>query len=359
MAPVEPYPTPRKFKASAWRFLVAPPPSLPCSGSSVSTRYAIKLTQPGSNPRRGLRTDRCHSAPLHPVLQDAVVIGVLTMIAVWHAHGSALLPVEIFIIFQLAGMTLLLAIARRWWSCLVLGFLWPALLLPAAEGLPSSLLLVAIALVVWHGHRQCLKAFPWDFLSVINRPTGSVLQTEIRIDLNNRNSSSAQAGLGWPYMALSPKIRPVTVSHLTSVCLGTLFGWWSYCFIECARPDPLPELLMLFSFITAFFRLATYVNGTTSPFSLWSRIVWGRILVPGFDKIFLTPLLAVVVGVLGGMLVKHSGDWVPVTESCIFGLIWYVLFAGGPTLRNWILTGQHGFRSPARLNANKQLLRPV
>jgi hypothetical protein len=41
------------------------------------------------------------------------------------------------------------------------------------------------------------------------------------------------------------------------------------------------------------------------------------------------------------------------------GLIWFALLAGGPTMRKWILTGQHRYRSPTRLWTNKQLLRPI
>ncbi len=295
--------------------------------------------------------------PIHPVLQDAIVVSILAVIAQWHAHVEATLPVSIFAFFYLAGLTVLLAATRRWWSCLALGFFWPALLLPSAEGWPSILLLAAIVIVIWHGHRQSLKAFPWSFRSLFNRSNGSVLQTEIGLDLNNRNR---QPYLGWPFMVLTPKIGSEPISPCTSICLSALFGWWSFCIIERAQPDPMPELVMIFAFGAAFFRSTTYLNGTIPPFSLWSRIVWGRILVPGYDKVFLVPMLTVLVGILGAILIKHSGNWVPVSESGVFALIWYVLLSGGPTLRNWILTGQHGFRSPARATtANKQFLRPI
>jgi hypothetical protein len=296
--------------------------------------------------------------PIHPVLQDAVVIGVLTVIARWHAHVDAALPVSVFAMVYLVGMTVLLAATRRWWSCLVLGFLWPALLLPSAEGWPSSLLLAAIVIVLWHGHRQSLKAFPWSFRSLLSRPNATVLQTEIRIEINNQ-AAALQSRLGWPFAALSPKISSGAVSHRTSICVSALLGWWSYCVIECARPEPLPELMMIFAFMAAVFRLGTYLNGTMPPFSLWSRVVWGRILVPGYDKVFLTPMLTALAGILGAILIKHSGNRVPESESAVFALIWYLLLSGGPTLRSWILTGQHGFRPLGRTGANKQLLRPL
>lgn len=295
--------------------------------------------------------------PVHPVWQDGVVIGVLTVIAVWHAHLSPILPMAVFGLVYLAGMTALLVFARRWWSSLVLGFLWPALILPGAEGWPMVFLIAAIAVVVWHGHRQCLKAFPWNFLKNTSCATGPVLQTEIRI--NGRSATDMQFNLGWPFMALSPKVQPGSVSQLASICLSALFGWWSFCLIERIKPDPLPELIVIFAFVAAVIRWAVYASGITPPFNLWGRIAWGKIVVPGFDKILLTPAAAVGVAILGGMFIRHAGSWFPVTESCVFALVWYVLFAGGPTLRSWVLTGHHGFRPPVGVNANKQLMKPV
>ena len=293
--------------------------------------------------------------PIHPVWQDGVVLGVLTVIAVWHAHIDARLPIGVFAVFYLAGMTVLLAFTRRWWSCLALGFLWPAFFLPPMEGWLAIPLVATIIVVIWHGHRQSLKAFPWKFAGVANHTTGSVLQTEIRI--GDRNAPGAPPNLGWPLQALSPKVKPAAISHLTSVCLSGLFGWWSFCLIEHVKPDPLPELIAVFAFLAAMFRLASYLNGTMAPFNLWGRIASGRIIVPGYDKIFLTPLASMLVAIVGGMMIKRSGPWCPVAESCVIALTWYVLFVGGPTLQNWVLTGQHRFRPPARLNANKQLLK--
>jgi hypothetical protein len=120
-------------------------------------------------------------------------------------------------------------------------------------------------------------------------------------------------------------------------------GWWSFCFIERLNIEPLPELILLFAVVAALIRLAVYCASVTPSFNLWGRVASGRLLVPGFDKVLLTPFAAVLVAIVGGMIIRRSGSWYPVAESCVIALIWYVLFSGGPTLRNWILTGQHRF----------------
>jgi len=225
---------------------------------------------------------------------------------------------------------------------------------------PAVVLVEAIVAVIWHGNRMSLRAFPWEFLTSSNRPVGSILQIEIRIDgLGGSPATRTPATVGWPFLALSPKVQCYSVSLRTSVCLSALFGWWSFCLIKRLGIEPLPELIVFFAIFAATFRLVIYCSGVTPPFNVWGRFASGRIVVPGFDKVFLTPLATVLLGIVGGMIIRRSGSWYPVTECCLIALVWFVLFTGGPTLRNWILTGQHRFRSPARLNANKQQLRSV
>ena len=71
------------------------------------------------------------------------------------------------------------------------------------------------------------------------------------------------------------------------------------------------------------------------------------------------PLVVLALAIAGGVAIRHSGSWYPVANASVVGLLWFTLLAGGPTMRKWILTGQHRYRSPARLGANKQLLRPI
>src|SRR5437870_4619879 len=50
--------------------------------------------------------------PIYPVWQDAVVLGILTGVAHWHAHVSPTLPAMVFGFIFLAAMPLLLAFTR-------------------------------------------------------------------------------------------------------------------------------------------------------------------------------------------------------------------------------------------------------
>jgi hypothetical protein len=82
--------------------------------------------------------------PVHPAWQDAVVIGVLTAMAQWLAHADPALPVVAFGLTWLIGMTILLAVTRIWSAFLVLGFLWPALILPGVAGGPDAMIILGL-----------------------------------------------------------------------------------------------------------------------------------------------------------------------------------------------------------------------
>ncbi len=297
--------------------------------------------------------------PVHPVWQDAAVLGVITVVAQWHAGANPALPVAAFGLTYLIGMTVLLAITRRWPSCVMLGFLWPALMLPRAEGWPAVGLFALIILVVWRGHQSSLRAFPWPFVMNFNKATEANRMPPGTMQIHLDGLNGAVTRLGWPYFALSPKIVIRSISTSTSFILSALAGWWTYCVVKSSQMDSLPGLILTFAVVAALTRLAVYCSGVVPPFNVLGRIASGRIVLPGFDNVFLTPLAVVLAGVVGGMIIRRSASCYPAAEAFIMALLLLVLFIGGPSHRKWVLTGRHRFRPPSKVGANNQLLRPV
>jgi hypothetical protein len=292
--------------------------------------------------------------PVHPVWQDGAVLAALAALAYLSAPTGWVYPVIALVMIYLIGFTFLLLFTRQWAHGVALGFLWPSLLLPGVHETPAPALTViaAMVVVIWHGHRRSLKAFPWE-KSI--SPTGSILQAEIP-------SLAPTSNLGWAFSTLSPKIKLPSVSPKTNLAMGALAGWWTFCVISASREDPGPEWILFFAVLLALFRLIRYGAGTAPPFNIWGRFASGRLIIPGYDKIFLTPLATVLVAVLGVIVVKRYGSWYAGAESCLIAVVWWIVFGGGPTLRNWALTGEHRLtpmRSVGRANARTQLFRPV
>ena len=165
--------------------------------------------------------------------------------------------------------------------------------------------------------------------------------------------------LGWPYRALSPKFNRRPIPAATSLCLSALAGWWSYCFIKCAQMEAEPGLVLVLAVGAGLVRLAIYCGNVAPPFNVLGRIASGRIILPGFDQVFLAPLAVVLIGVAGGWIIQRSGNWYPEAEAGTMALVSLVLLTGGPTLQHWMLTGRLRFRTPSAQNANGQRLRRV
>jgi hypothetical protein len=296
--------------------------------------------------------------PVHLVWQDGVVIGALAAIARWHAQGNPALPLLVFASVYLVSFTLLLAYTRTWMHCLVLGFLWPASMLPVVNGRLMIALVGGIILVIWHGHRKSLRAFPWQFLvnAEPRPPAKSFWETEIRITgLTDRRSSVA----GWPYTPLSPKPELMSILPSTGLALSLVFGWWLYCILVRTQAEASSIFILPCTIFGAVVRLAIYRVGVAAPFSVFGRIASGQLLTPRFDQVFVTPIVAVLLAIVGAMIIRRFGLSSAGAISGLAAAVTFVLLSGGPTLHRWTLTGQHRYRPPSRLGTKNQLLRPV
>jgi hypothetical protein len=301
--------------------------------------------------------------PVHLVWQDLVVLGLLTAIAAGHKDADLYEPVAAFVLVYLVGWSVTLAFTRTWASCLWLGFLWPALLLPVARTpWAATVLVLALVGVLWHGHRVALRSFPWPSVRSPTRsdaaPAASGLQVEVRIPgLSDTPAVQATTNVGWPYSALSPKVGSKPIPTAVSLSLSLLLGWWLFCIVLGFDFPPGGELVLLFALVAALLRLGIYCSGLQPPFSLAGRLSSGRLVLPGYDQVFLTPAAVGLLGLVGTVLIKRSGAWYALTESGVLALVSFVLLAGGPTLRNWHLTGHHRYRLPKV--ASSKLIRPV
>jgi hypothetical protein len=293
-----------------------------------------------------------------------VVLGALAAVAGWYAPTGWPLPLIVFGFTYLIGLALLLAFTRTWLPCLLLGFLWPSALLPAMNGLATLGVVSATILVTWYGLRRSLQAFPWERTSSGNPPAvrparpKSVLEMQIHVPVLS-NASVQDSNVGWPFQSLSPKLGKAPISISTSAAVGALFGWWVYCLMAGPQMPLAPEALLLIAGVAVLIRLAIYCCGLGPSFNLWGRFASGQIIVPGFDQVFVTPLLVIGLAIAGGAFIRHSGAWSTETTAILVVLLTFVLLSGRPTMRQWLLTGQHRYRSPGRAGMYRQLSRSI
>ena len=296
--------------------------------------------------------------PIHPVWQDAVVITVIGAIAMWHAGVDPLIALTAFGFGYLGMLTVLVAVTRRWVALVIMGFLWPAFLLPAVRGWIMAANVLAIMVVVWIAHRNALKAFPWPFVPQ-QAPVAAPSVLQMSIDIPVLSTQLRKSNEGWPLVSLSPKFHCPSFPFRAALAVSTLGGWWIYCALVYSKESLPPEALIFPAICIAFFRLMIYCGGIAAPLNILGRIASGRLVVPRHDQVFATPLLAVLISVLGAILLRRTDAISPATIAGLSALILYVLFAGGPVMRTWLLTGLHRFQPPSRFFNTKQTLKPV
>jgi hypothetical protein len=293
--------------------------------------------------------------PIHLVWQDVVIVGVALAVV------SPMVQWRFVQVIQTLLMAYVLALAmvdfltgqRLWSYAMIFGvgammLFWPdpRLFFPIAA--------VSYG-VAWLAVRESLARFPWE-----GSGTLEAFHRHVRVAFFAQKHLQVRA-LGWPHDQMGPRfsdlsIRSVAVGLTTwrdILLTGMLVGWFFYVFLalihirrnpamgpESFRMAELASYLFCSVFIIGV-RLCIYLESYRPPLSLLGRLIHLRIIIPGFDRVFVAPLLAIMVGVAASNLIVwttiNSMIIVPVSAT----LTWWILFGVGPSLQTWRLTGNH------------------
>jgi hypothetical protein len=102
-------------------------------------------------------------------------------------------------------------------------------------------------------------------------------------------------------------------------------------------------------------RLLLYqVQVYAPPISLWGRLRTGRWIIPGYDQVFVTPLLVGTILIMLPWTLMQQGIGPDIYVPLTIGIATIVALAGPPSLMGWRLTGMHRIRSaPQALKAGE------
>jgi hypothetical protein len=275
---------------------------------------------------------------VHLVLQDVLFLGVAVGLC-WPRGGMQSLAVLKVFLFAYVFMLGALHVwtGQKVWAYIVgvgLGFM--------GFFAPSPLFYVAAAITYVAailGLRASLAHFPWDTLQ--------------RFQLLNQSSKSnakfkVKGMLGWPHDRLGPGFPNYNNGFTLgeTMLTGLLAGWWFFVVVyHTSHYDVENTNALMLSSMAIFYgviaRLAIYCHGYMPPLSLWGRVVHGRLIIPGYDKVFVAPLLAIITLVIMRMLLLWSN--IPALFILPIGLMvsWWILLGMGPSLNAWRLTGNH------------------
>lgn len=279
------------------------------------------------------------SGPLHPVVQDVVVLVGLTVLGLWPSGISPLLVTAIVCAFCLVAFTFLLLRMRATDYFYGAAFVWAALFLPEQVSWQRPGLLVVLALILWRGNLAGFRKFPWPGIKPIeftNNPT------QINIEILSPGVHRLRE-LGWPYASLSPKLKSPGVSGKRTVQAALLLGWTYFCIATNAEYRSASLLIVVFATFAALTRAGVYLTGCSPSFNIAGRLATGRLIIPGYDKILVPSGFALLIAFLGAWLVRLSGESHRIVEAGLIVAIMAILLGAGPRLQTWRLTGMHRF----------------
>ena len=207
-----------------------------------------------------------------------------------------------------------------------------------------------VYLITCFGLQRSLAAFPWAKAELLSIPqptleapkTKSILTTEV----SDLVIQKPRRSLGWPYELLRPEQPAAAISVREAAVASLLVAWWVYAIAANPMdPDGRKFLLSLslsgFPISLSILCLGRYCTNYFPSIDILGRLFTLRRIIPGYDKVFVAPLLALVLARCAGGLIQELKvdplEVVPIAVACTT----MILLAGGPTLQDWRLTGHH------------------
>ncbi len=290
------------------------------------------------NYRRWLMTtpwDVKKPLPLGPiglVPQDAVALGILILLGMYQGRTRSLGLINTFL------FTHVLFLVATFWKTWVPGFGYVTAMLlgfvPQVWSRPwiTLGLLAGIYLLAREGLWRALAHFPWA-------SDGS--------PADPGRDDQADLLCGWHFDRFHRDISTAQRANVADAVLSCMLGgWWLY---NLASLIPAPDgreailtIALCSSVLISFWaRLMLYTSGYRPPMSAWGRIRTLRWIIPGYDQVFVGPLLTLVAGPLALLALRPFGLDFEIRLSFAAGLVVFVALVAPPGLRHSRLTGRH------------------
>lgn len=282
--------------------------------------------------------------PIHLVPQDGVFVGLLTALACLHQVEYAFaIPVS-FLISYIVFWEISFLTTKHFKHAYLMAFVLSGAIPFWNSPLGLSIVLALLLLVGAHGIRMTLHNFDaWSGRS------------EQVTSLWNNSKGKCDKLLGWPYDRLAPTLSDDEPSYSWSAALSFLLSWWSFLVVAVIVPHELGAVAVacVFAGLVMIVRYAKYLAGYSPPLSLRGRFLTGRWILPGFDIVYLAPLLILL---LSGSVFLCAVLWnLPycVAVAIISGGSLLIALQCPPDLNEWKLTGGHQIVPGVMLNASE------
>jgi hypothetical protein len=271
--------------------------------------------------------------PVHLVPQDAVIVVIIALLA-WesHANGPAIVVIA-FALGYLAQLGFALFHLRQLWLVYLIVFSIGLML----RVLPNYLVSIGVGLAAYSVviFRRFV-GYPW---------TDQEHWSDALRNPREPYAADRAYMLGWPFGRLGPRfLSEDRIPRLDALMCAALAGWILHVFVWWQLTLPGGNTLVFYLYFALVIciqsRVVAYLPGYMPPISLLGRIRTGRLIVPGYDQVFVAPLTAVIVPALMNAY-RPAGipDDIFHPTAVAAGLL--AILGMGPDLKVWRLTGNH------------------
>ena len=269
--------------------------------------------------------------PIHLFWADAVILGFLALLTLIFPVESLWTLLLAFIAAYVLGLFVSFCLAGQFGFAVLYLILAPLIVYPHLNPHIAILVLICLAVIGLWGVYSYLANFPW------NTPwwNGNMIK-QLKEDAINRRI------IQWPFRELAPR-NIFSMDFVNSVLPTVLAFWWIHVIMWLSAMDN--ALILTFYTFTLIavilVRTIYYIGKYRPPISLLGRICTGRIIIPGYDKVYIAPIVILLTGILMPMVLKYVGLSLPITMEISFVISLFFALTLPPNFESWHYTGEH------------------
>ena len=291
------------------------------------------------------------NGPLALVPQDAIIVSIMSLTHYYASPETWLLTPAVFLIAHSLAISFSLLFTRQFTQVFLTALLLSGFLHAYQKPILIGALIMTLSLVAHWGISWTLRSFHhWTLEKAASNPF---------LQLSSQKAQEINRGrlLGWPYDRTGP-LRPSTNLSLSwSAAIALLCGWWVFSLL-CVLPLEVKEVhgqLLLFLWVLSWFSVARCMSGYASPITFWGRLRTGQWIIPGYDRIFLSPILVSTILFLSGQFEALVPGFFAINIGLTTTVSTFACFLLAPDLNQWRLTGNHRIVAGAGFGQQQEL----
>lgn len=271
--------------------------------------------------------------PVQLFWADGVIVGFFMLLSYFFSIEYLLVLPFIFLFGYNVGLYMSFCATGNIKYVIAYSVLAPLIVYPHLNGIVSGFVLLLITGIGHHGIRCYLKAFPWD----------TTWWTGNQVDMLKRQAIRRRV-IQWPFFDLrTPSLFSggaavsMTIAALAFWYIHTI-GWFIYT-VDDSRIDGLFYGLVIFAII--FLRQFSYIVKYHPPISFFGRICTGRLIIPGYDIVYIGPGVVLLTGIFLPSLLRMIGVPTYVAYEVSISMCIFLGLAIPPSFETWVYTGHN------------------